>query len=404
MKHAKDIGNDLMERVSHLGGSGRLRRSAKVLLPLALIIVAAAITAYMIATRPRVAPKPPVEKTWTVATMPATPVDIRPVRTFYGTIVAPREVEIRPEVAGTVRAVGPDFVEGGVVRAGDLLVEIDPFDYDARLRETEADIKGTRGMIERDAERIELLRRDVTRREKLQGAGHASEKALDEARLALSQVEQLRIERLNKLEKLEVERERVLRSLEDTRVTAPADGFLVGVTTAIGKYVTVGDTLAKLIPAAGLEARFHVGSGAFTRFLAGGNYRDVKATVLWSGETYDAVLDRIESEVTTASGGIDVFARIEGLTLATDLRPGAFVEVRVPGALYSGVVRVPEEAVHGGDTVYAVVDGRLAPRKVGIVGRDGGDALIRGAFEPGDAIAVTRFPEIGPGLKVRVQQ
>lgn len=403
MKHGKEIRNDLIERVSHLRQGGLLRRIAKVLVPILLLALGVAIAAGLIATRPQVAPKPVVEKTWTVAAISATPSDIRPVRKFYGTVVAPREVDIRPEVAGTVRAVGPNFVEGGIVRQGDLLVDIDPFDYDAQMRETEADIKGTKAMIEHDAERIALLKRDVKRREKLQGAGHASEKALDDARLTLSQAQQLQVERQNKLERLQVELERIQRSLADTRVTAPADGFLQGVTAAIGKYVTVGDALAKLIPAAGLEARFHVGSGAFQRFLANGNYREIKVQVVWGGEKHEAVLDRVESQVTTASGGIDVFAKIEGLDVDTDLRPGVFVEVQVPGALYDGVIRVPEEAVHGGDTVYAIVDERLVPRRVELATRDGGDALIRGEFQPGDRLVTTRFPEIGPGLKVREQ-
>lgn len=403
MKHGKDIRNDLVERVSHLRRDGLLRRSAKVLVPIALVLLGVVIAAALIATRPQVAPKPVVEKVWTVAAIPASASDIRPTRKFYGTVVAPHEVEIRPEVAGKVREVGANFVEGGIVRKGDLLVDIDPFDYDAQRRETEADIRGTKAMIERDDERIALMKRDVTRREKLQGSGYTSEKVLDDARLTLSQAELLQIERRNKLEKLEVGLERIQRSLADTRVTAPADGFLVGVTTAIGKYLTVGDTLAKLIPAAGLEARFHVGSGAYQRFLANGNYREIEASVVWGGEKHDAVLDRIESEVTTASGGIDVFAKIEGLGVDSDLRPGAFVEVLVPGALYERVIRVPEQAVHGGDTVYAIVDERLEPRRVELAGRDGADALVRGDFQPGDRLVVTRFPEIGPGLKVREQ-
>lgn len=401
MKHANDIRKDLMERATRLGKDGRLRRYARVLVPIAFLLLAVLIAGILIATRPQVAPKAVAERSWTVAAVSAEPTDIRPVRKFYGTIVAPRRVDIRSEVAGKVQSTSGKFVEGGIVQAGDLLVEVDPFDYETAQRETESDIKGTRAMIAREDERIRLLRRDVARREKLKGSGAGSEKTLDDSRLTLTQALQTQIERENKLEKLEVERERIKRSLDDTKITAPADGFLVDVTTAIGKYLTVGDTLAKLVPATGLEARFHVGSGAFTRFLSGGSYRDVKATVLWAGQEYSAVLNRVEGEVTTASGGVDVFARIEGLTLDTNLRPGAFVEVLVPGALYKGVVRVPEEAVHGGDTVYAIVDGRLIPRRIEIAGRDGSDAFIRGDFKPGDRLVVTRFPEIGPGLKVR---
>ncbi|MEM9683854.1 MAG: hypothetical protein AAF942_11365, partial [Pseudomonadota bacterium] len=115
-------------------------------------------------------------------------------------------------------------------------------------------------------------------------------------------------------------------------------------------------------------------------------------------------LDRIQSRVATDSGGVDVFARIVGLTVDTNLRPGAFVEVTVPGAVFKNVVRIPAEALHGGYTVYATRGERLIPRQVEVVGRDGDHALVRGAFEPGEWVVTTRFPEIGPGLRIKLEQ
>ena len=168
MKHRRELGSEQLGRLALFGKQGAFRRSWRVLLPIALLLAGGLVAAYLIATRPVMAPKPISERTWTVSALPAEPGDIRPLRKFYGVVVAPREVEIRPEVSGIVRSTGPNFVEGGIVRAGDLLVDIDPFDYDTQLRETEADIRGTRGMIERGDERIDLLRRDVERREKLQ--------------------------------------------------------------------------------------------------------------------------------------------------------------------------------------------------------------------------------------------
>ncbi|MGI9386997.1 MAG: efflux RND transporter periplasmic adaptor subunit, partial [Methyloligellaceae bacterium] len=250
--------------------------------------------------------------------------------------------------------------------------------------------------------RIELFRRDVDRRAKLQNRGHTSAKALDDSKLSLSNAIQQKIDRENKAERLEVDLTRVQRDLQDTHVRAPFDGFLVDVTTAVGKFVNVGDTIAKSIRADRLEARFHVSNAAFTQFLADGNYRNVKAKVMWAGQTYDVVLDRIESQVQTASGGVEVFARIDGVTVDTNLRPGAFVEVLVPGPVYKAVVRIPEEALYGNDTVYRIVQNRLEPHKVEIVARDGKDLLVRGTFDAKDRVVTTRFPEIGPGLKVKV--
>lgn len=401
MKHGDEIEQSKLTRSE---GAKRFRLSKRlftIMVPLAILALGVVVAIFLISTRPELSAKPVVERIWTVATVPASSVTVQPERRFYGRIVAGREIDIRPEVSGSILEIGPNFIEGGVVRKGELLVRLDPFTSEAKLREIEADLNGNRAMLERDRERIDLLQRDVKRRTRLAGSGHSSEKALDDAKLNLSDAKQREIERRNTITRLEVDLDRTKRDIDDSRIEAPFDGFLVGVTTGIGKFVNVGDVVAKMIRAESLEARLHVGNREFTRFLSDGNYRDVRVKVFWAGQSFDGMLDRIESEVQTASGGVEVFAKIEGVGVRTNLRPGAFVEVQVPGPRYEDVTRVPEEAVYGGDTVYRVVEDRLDPRQVRIVARDGKDLLIRGNYEASDAIVTTRFPEIGPGLKVR---
>jgi len=401
MKHGDDIKQEKLDRKTGVKRFSLSKRLFTIMVPLAILALGVMVAVFLISTRPELAAKPVVERIWTVASVPAASTTVQPERRFFGRIVAGREIDIRPEVSGTILEIGPNFIEGGVVRKGELLVRLDPFDSEAKLREIEADLSGNRAMLERDRERIELLQRDVKRRSRLAGSGHSSEKALDDAKLNLSDAKQREIERRNTITRLEVDLDRTKRDIEDSRIVAPFDGFLVGVTTAIGKFVSIGDVVAKMIRAESLEARFHVGNQEFTRFLSDGNYADVQVKVSWAGQSFDGTLDRIESEVQTASGGVEVFARIEGIGVRTNLRPGAFVEVRVPGPRYEDVTRVPEEAVYGGDTVYRIAGDRLDPRRVRIVARDGKDLLIRGNYEASDMIVTTRFPEIGPGLKVR---
>jgi RND family efflux transporter MFP subunit len=402
MKHRKEIERKVLERVAVVRRGGLSPGFLKIVVPLMVLVMAAGVAAYLVATRPKTPAKPPSERVWTVAVVPAKAADVQPERRFFGRVIAARETELRAEVAGTVVEIGPNFIEGGVVKEGDMLLRIDPFDYEAAIKETESDLNAARGMLVRDREQVELLRRDVARRVKLKGRGAGSAKALDDAHLRLSEAQQRAVDRQNRIERLEVGLSRAQRALADTRIVAPFDGFLSGVATAAGQYVRVGDKLAKAINAKRLEVRFLVSNAQFNAFLANGRHKDQPAKVLWSGQRYDAVLDRVESEVKAASGGVEVFARLEGTDAATNLRPGAFVEVYVPGPQFKSVVRIPERALHGGDTVYSVADSRLDPRKVMVLGRDGDDVFIRGEFAEGDAIVTTRIPEIGPGMKVRV--
>ncbi|MCW8951448.1 MAG: hypothetical protein OQK53_01965, partial [Rhodospirillales bacterium] len=60
--------------------------------------------------------------------------------------------------------------------------------------------------------------------------------------------------------------------------------------------------------------------------------------------------------------------------------------------------------LHNGDTIYVAEESegasRLATRQVALVVRDGNDVLIRGNFGQGDKVVITRFPEIGPGVRI----
>ena len=411
-----------------------IRRLVKVVLPLAILAGAVLGAWGLWNTRAQVEPQPAEERVWTVAAAPAARVEARPEMRLFGEIVAGREVELRPLVAGRIVEVGPNFVEGGVMRADELVVAVDPFDYQAdvaeyeariaesraRLSEIGAELESAKELLEHDREQMELAKHDVERRDKLRDTAAVSQKALDDARMALSQREQQVISRKETIKRLaaqgeqqeavvrrwEVALARARRDLEETRLTAPFDGFLIDTDAAIGKRVGTADRIARLIDAGRLEVRFHLSDSEFARLLAVDGYRGRAARVIWrigaQEFAFDAEIDRLEGEIDPESGGIDLFARIDGAGVEGVLRPGAFVEVRVHDRVYRNVVRLPESALHDGDKVFVVVDGRLSPRAVEVVVRSSADVLVRGALAPEDRVVTTRFPEIGPGVRVTV--
>lgn len=412
-----------------------LRRTVKLALPLVILLVAVAIAGYLRATRPGIETQPPEERAWPVAAVAVTVADEQPDIDVFGAIVAGREVELRPLVAGHVIEVGPNFVEGGVLSAGELVIAIDPFDYEAAVSEGEAELAEARAklaeiradlaaegkLLSHDGEQVEISRREVERRETLRATAAGSEKALDDARMVLSEHEQRLISRQQTIDRhrtrisqqeavirrLEVALERARRNLQETRLSAPFDGFLTGVDGHVGKQVSVGDRVARLIDARSLEVRFHLSDSQFARLLAAGGYRSRPAKVIWrmgpEPFPFDAVIERIESEIEAVAGGINLYARILRTDAQVPLRPGAFVEVQIPGRVYHDAIRLPEQAVYDQDTVYKVVDGRLAAVKVEILVRDQGDVLVRGELDPGDLVVTTDFAEIGPGVRVMVR-
>jgi len=405
----------------------------KVGLPLVFLAAAFAANAYLRATKPQVEAQPARERVWPVDIVEAAPAEETPEYHAYGTVIAGRELELRPLVEGRITDVSDILEEGGVVHQGETLVTIDPFDFairvDARraeleesrakLTEIEADLAAEGAMLKHDLKQVTLSEREVQRRITLRKKAATSEKALDDSRILLSerreavQARRQMLERLSaralqqraRINLLEAWLRRDERDLQRTAIAAPFDAFVADVDVSVGQQVATKDPLARLIDAKRLDVRFHLSVSEFARLLASDHYEDRPVRVVWrlGGETreFDGIIERRQSEIDATTGGVDLYARIKRTGIDGPLRPGAFVEVYIPDRPYPSVVSLPQAALHQDDTVYKVVDGRLAVQRVTPVVRQRGNVLVAG-LEPGTLVVTTRFPEMGPGLRVAV--
>lgn len=405
----------------------------KVLLPLAVLAAAVAGYLWLQATRPAVPTKPVREIAQPVRAVPVAYSTHRPTLTLYGTAVAGRSVEMRALVAGEVIEVSPELRDGGEIARGAKLLRIEPFDYrvavaqaraqlaeaKARLAEFQAAISLEEAALRRAQEQLAIAVRDLERAEPLVRSGALSEKVADERRLAVSQRREAVEQRANSLQiqKAKAEQQRaaidrlewVLKSAErdlaDTTLFAPFDAYVSNVDAEVGKIVGVNDRVATLFDRNWIEVRFTLTDAQFGRLIreeegAVGREIEVRWYLGDKPVVYKGRIVRIGAEVPSASGGVNVYGRVLDPREPTPLRPGAFVEVRVPDITYKNVARLPESALYGNDRVYVIRDGRLNERKVKVVGAGGGDVLLRGDLKEGERVMVTRLSKPGEGIKV----
>lgn len=414
----------------------RVKTVFKIALPVLVLVGAVGIAGVLQATKPVLTPAPPEETSWLVSTVSATVGTIRPEIVAFGEIVALRDAELRAAVAGKIVTTSPAFVDGGRVKAGDLLVAVDPFDYElalgeakaalaearAHLAELEAQIAVETSGLKRDDEQLALTERELGRRTKLKESGVGTDKSIDDVRMQWSERDEARVSRRENLRawraradqtRAEIERNELLvkraeRNLADTTIVAPFDGYLSETSGTIGKELNLSDRLGRLVDLGTLEARFHLSDAVYGRLIADGAVLAGKpVTVIWhsgASETrFKAQLARADGRIDPKTGGVELFARLAPVTGDTPLRPGAFVEVKLPDRAYDDAVQLPETALHDERTVYAVGDGRATPRAVELLARIGNDVVVRGALIPGDIVITSRFAEIGPGAKVTVR-
>ncbi|MHC4925081.1 MAG: efflux RND transporter periplasmic adaptor subunit [Planctomycetota bacterium] len=77
-----------------------------------------------------------------------------------GTVVPSRVIELRPRVSGEVIEMNPRLVTGGLLREGEVLVRIDPTDFNLAVRQREADLARAESAL-----RLEQGQQAVARRE-----------------------------------------------------------------------------------------------------------------------------------------------------------------------------------------------------------------------------------------------
>jgi len=410
-----------------------LRNAVRTILP--LVILAGGYAGYkaLEAMKPEVAKRPPQERVWAVQTMPVAFAANRPDLILYGETIPGRKLDLRALVTGEVVRVGEKFLEGAAVDRGDLLFEIDPFNYQgavdeaaanllearARLQEVEERIRLEREALQRANEQLDLAKRDLARARELQSRGNLSEKGVDDRALVVSQREQaveqrqsnLRIERARAdqqravITRLEWRLRKARRDLENTKVYAPFDAYVSDVRVEVGHTVTANDVGASLLDRNWLEVKITLSNEQYGRLAEGDNdLSGHPVKVIWRAGSnvieYPGIVERIAAEIDSSSGGVDIYARVQLPESPALIRAGAFVEIVAEDVEYANTVRLPETAIYNAQVVYVVVDGRLEERIIELVGHDGEDILVTGALEDGERVVVTRISEIGSGLKV----
>ncbi len=377
--------------------------------------------------------RPPRERSYTVNVATLTAETLRPVTTAYGQIESWRTLQIRASSDGRLVDATPKFRDGAFVRKGDLLVRIDPADAefalldaeaalaDAEAQKAEAEeaVVGAEQELVAARKQLDLRTQALGRQKQLLGKGYSTMVQVEQEELSVAALEQALSNRLQsvitarkRIERMDltVARAKIAvqdaeRTLAETTIAAPFDGYLDKVDATLGRRVTPTETLAELIDPMALEARFTLSTREFSRFLdTSGNLVDAPVTVrLELGERVIEVpghLDRAAAVVAEGDAGRTLFAGLD-VEAGTALRPGDFITVRVEEPALENVARVPASAVaEDGRILIVGEDDRLTEIKATVLRRMAGETLIAGVPFGSDYVR-ERLPHLGTGLKVR---
>ncbi len=216
---------------------GFARRLAAVAIPLLIVGTGIFAARALTATAPRPERTERAEQARLVEIYAVSATDTRVVVEAMGQAGAAATVELRAQVGGEVVELGAGVVPGGVFHQGDLLVSIEPRDYELEVRRRRSEVAAT----ERDL-KLEMGRQAVALREfELLGEVVGD----DESELVLRRPQLLAARQM--LDAARAQLEDAELDLSRAVVTAPFNAYVRDKHVDVGDVVTTATALVTLV-------------------------------------------------------------------------------------------------------------------------------------------------------------
>ena len=307
-----------------------------------------------------------------------------------GTVLPRTETVLSAEVSGTITSISPKFIAGGVFNRNEILMRIDPTNYEVAVKETEALVR--QRQIEHDGAK------------KLRSQGYRAEAELASAAAALANAEAGLV--------------RARRNLERTYIRVPYEGIVRAKEADLGQFVGPGTRLGIVFATDYAEVRLPLTDAdlAFVdlpgaaEISASGSAEGpaVTLTAIQKGRPveWEARIVRSEGVVDEKSRVTYAVARIvDPYRRREDGEPlpvGTFVSASIQGAAAENVFRIPRALLRGSDQLVFVDDeNKLRIRKIDIVRADNRYVYIGEGAISGDRVVVTAMETPVNGISVR---
>lgn len=381
-------------------------RFLTVLLCLAVIAVGAIGAVTLIRTAPKAQKRPPQKMAPLVSVQKVYPEPQKVLIQAMGSVVPERDLTLKSRVAGEVVHVHPEFTEGGIIRQGELILQIDDLDYRLIVAQKQREVADARYAL-----KLELGRQDIAQHEwDLLNGNHSIPE--DDAELALRKphLEKAQAD----LAGAQAELKAAQLQLERTRILSPFNAIVRSTLVEKGSQVAAQETLATLagtdeywvqasVPVDRLQQiqipdRRHQ-AGARTRIIyRGGAVREGRVVKLLSDLETEGRMARL---VISAKDPLGLNGPADGLPA---MLIGEYVRVEIQGRQIDSAFRIPRTALR--DNAYVWVAGkrdRLEVREVRTIWRDSQSVLLEEGLQAGDRVVISDLATPVPGMDLKIE-
>lgn len=326
-----------------------------------------------------------------------------------GEVRPQREIVVAPQISGRIAYVSPDFIDGGFIRRGQVLVRLEAADYELAVVRAQSGVASAEQRLAREEAEAEIARQDLINLGITDSSPLARrEPQLAEARAALESAKaQLADARL---------------ALGRTAVVAPFDGRVREENVDVGQFASPGQSLGRVFATDIVEVALPINDDELGRLglplafaeTANNPGPEVIFTAAVSGEirTWKGRITRSSAAVNAQTRLINVIAELNdpygaGSDNGAPMAPGLFVNASIAGTKIENLLVAPRSAIRGGDNIFIgdPQEGELRIYSVDLVFSSPDGAWFRSEnVYPGDLAITSPIRGSNDGMSITILQ
>lgn len=242
-------------------------------------------------------------------------------------------ISIAPRVSGPVVKLLID--DNQEVKKGDLLLEIDPVDYEVKLKQTESKLEEARAALKKAQSQEVKDSADHQRYTAMLEKGISSKQDFDMSQNNLKSAQSSVEEITASIKRLEAEVEQAKLDLSYTKIYAAEDGRITHRTVEQGNYVQVAQPMFAIVP---------------TKVWVVANFKETQVANMKKGQPVTIKID--------AYGGKKFKGEVDSLQMASGAKASLFPPENAVGSYVKIVQRIPVKIIFTEDvTGYNVIPG-----------------------------------------------
>ena len=378
-----------------------MKKVLSILLPVVIVLGAVGASALLVMAKPEPEKKDVAEIARNIRVFTAHQSRVTLSVNTQGTVQAKQRINLVPQVSGQVVYVSDKFVAGGLFKKGEVILRLDPRDYQYALTSAAARVTESQQVLVRERAEASLAKTEWD----LLGHGDASDLTLRKPQLADAEA---------KLNAAQADLHIAELNLERSEIRAPFNGLLTSKEVDLGQFLSPGSKIGKYYSTDVLEVRLPLSSRDLAqfdiaKFYTGTPDLDVILTGQFAGEknVWQGKIVRTEGLVDSKTRIMFVVAQLKGEQLQSlhshmPLSIGQFVSAEIEGRVYDSAFKLPRDVLRQGNQILVVdKDKKLQTRTVKVVESNRKFVVVTEGIQEGDIICKSQLGVDVDGLLVK---